>query len=1368
MPAAHGTWRLPQKPASSASLTWEDVVPVACTLGRLGAGIGGAVLALLMSLAVPSPAAAAGGGLRLDLRGADPTKPSMVLTNGGATACSVVAGPLGTLALTKVEQNGQVITPTGAQANADEGFGYVLQQQVKALAPGQSIEVPLSVLEWGPTGFMLQTVTWSPSAGGYAWFYPVVEGKPLSLVGTYSMPPIDLGGNPPACEPATDGPAIGTLVAPPKSGGGAGRWPDWVWISGGALIVALALMVVVIGARGPRTRPATAGGAGAIATSPGRRTAIRPRTRFGGRAAATGTAAAVGAAAVGAAAAGKAASDKAATEKAATDKAATDQAGSGKAATGTAPTGTAATDKAAAEAAGAGTSAGDKAWAERVAKDKLARDKLARDKLAKDKLARDKLARDKLAKDKPAADTLAPDKPVTGPAVTGPAAAGGVAGAATAARTDPTAAPARSPSPAPLSKRDQRKAAKRAARNAEVTRPGPTTAGVAAADPAPQRIPTRTKSRNVPGQPPAFPPPPITTKAPTGPADRAAAKGTAGTAGKEPAAGKEPPAGESSRNAPSSSSAPADDDRSGGIPGVIALIVFAAGIVAAIAPAQRADATVVPSKSVQAAWKACGDLLHLPGHDPANILGVIDDPTVQVDLAPGNPAAGNNGTAEYGLSPKHSLITWNTTDTHPYIGSGGNADPCDSLYHELYHVFQHVNGAYSDLQCVTQADGATGISVAEVEATRAQNRLRVALGRPARTHYGDRPMPTGNCLPPADPLTCHDPARDTRIRQAPARPGTVIRPEDLIAGTRDGCGETNGDPHLRTLDGRRYDFQAVGEFVLARDRAAGFEVQVRQQPITGSRIAAVTSTVSMAVGSTRQGDRVEVQLDATGSLRLVIGGANMPLSNKFLASGGYVQAADKPGTVSVFWPDGSVVEVFAIGGLGLRVSVEPSAGHDGKLDGLLGNLNNDPADDLKTPDGKVIADASFATLYPDFANSWRVDKASSLFTYADGTDPTTYADPTFPDNAVAVDQLPGREAAETACRQYGVTDPAVLANCIYDVALTGQPDFALAAAAGQDYAAGVALTGTEWTLNIAAANGTATAQFDASAGQRAFIDVLASSLPNQCGVLSVAGPTGDVLGSGCIADGRGYVDGLTLPFTGKYTITLDPQGTAVGQARIRLYVGKDQTGTLTVDGPATPVKLDLPGTVFRLTFTGSAGQKVFLDATNSSLPDQCGALVLRGPDDQAVAAGCLLQGSGFIDGTVLPATGTYTVVVDPGDRAVGSLDLAIITITDQRSSIAVNGPDVPVTIGKPGAAAYLTFTGAAGQQLTVEVRGATFPDQCGAVVVRDAEGTALSTGCLTGGSGTLAAFAVPRTGTYTVVIDPADRQTGSATVRLHS
>ncbi len=68
-------------------------------------------------------------------------------------------------------------------------------------------------------------------------------------------------------------------------------------------------------------------------------------------------------------------------------------------------------------------------------------------------------------------------------------------------------------------------------------------------------------------------------------------------------------------------------------------------------------------------------------------------------------------------------------------------------------------------------------------------------------------------------------------------------------GGPSGGGGSNGDPHLATFDGVRYDFQAAGEFVLAR--GPGFEVQARQEPWRSSRSVSINTQFAMRVGAAR-------------------------------------------------------------------------------------------------------------------------------------------------------------------------------------------------------------------------------------------------------------------------------------------------------------------------------------------------------------------------------------------------------------------------------------------------------------------------------------------------------------------------------------
>lgn len=53
----------------------------------------------------------------------------------------------------------------------------------------------------------------------------------------------------------------------------------------------------------------------------------------------------------------------------------------------------------------------------------------------------------------------------------------------------------------------------------------------------------------------------------------------------------------------------------------------------------------------------------------------------------------------------------------------------------------------------------------------------------------------------------------------------------------------HGDPHIKTLDGKSYDFNGLGEFQFMISKTASFESQIRFEQVTDS-----TGTTSKYVG----------------------------------------------------------------------------------------------------------------------------------------------------------------------------------------------------------------------------------------------------------------------------------------------------------------------------------------------------------------------------------------------------------------------------------------------------------------------------------------------------------------------------------------
>ena len=251
----------------------------------------------------------------------------------------------------------------------------------------------------------------------------------------------------------------------------------------------------------------------------------------------------------------------------------------------------------------------------------------------------------------------------------------------------------------------------------------------------------------------------------------------------------------------------------------------------------------------------------------------------------------------------------------------------------------------------------------------------------------------------------------------------------------------------------------------------------------------------------------------------------------------------------------------------------------------------------------------------------------------------------------------------------------------------------------------------------------------------------------------------------------GFVDTRSLPVSGTYTILVDPQLTDVGAATLTLYdVPPDVTSTITPGGPSLTVSMGpFPGQNALVTFSGTQGQRIALGISNVTIGTSscCSARVsISKPDGSTlVYATPVGRNGGFLDTRVLPATGTYAILVDPQLADLGSMTLTLYDVPpDLTGTIAIGGPPVGLTLGPvPGQNAALTFNGTAGQRVSLRLSNVTIGNTscCGArISMLKPDGTNLVPPILVGTFGATITATPPLTGAYSIVVDPQRRVHG--------
>ena len=261
-----------------------------------------------------------------------------------------------------------------------------------------------------------------------------------------------------------------------------------------------------------------------------------------------------------------------------------------------------------------------------------------------------------------------------------------------------------------------------------------------------------------------------------------------------------------------------------------------------------------------------------------------------------------------------------------------------------------------------------------------------------------------------------------------------------------------GDPHIITLDGLGYDFQAVVEYILVETLPGAvnpFQVQVRFEPLEGSDLVSITTRLAVEIGGH------VVEIDAAGADPLLVDGV-APSADE-LALGAI--DVDGDGTADVFFNEAVSEFTVVLNGEAEQLFVkimdgainscvflaDTPDGNAGNVRGLMGDGAGDgTADDLALRNGTVLTQpVDFADLYGQYADSWRLDGSEADLTPLFSN---TVSFPSgFPAAVLTVDDLPAdlRALAEAAAIAAGLdpNEPEIFNAAVLDFALTGDENF---------------------------------------------------------------------------------------------------------------------------------------------------------------------------------------------------------------------------------------------------------------------------------------------------------------------------------------
>ena len=353
-----------------------------------------------------------------------------------------------------------------------------------------------------------------------------------------------------------------------------------------------------------------------------------------------------------------------------------------------------------------------------------------------------------------------------------------------------------------------------------------------------------------------------------------------------------------------------------------------------------------------------------------------------------------------------------------------------------------------------------------------------------------------------------------------------------------------------------------------------------------------------------------------------------------------------------------------------------------------------------------------------------------------------------------------------------ITLPALPASGTYSVAVAPAPGVSISGTVNlAEDLTGTLVSGTAQTVTASRAGQNARYTFSGTAGDNVAVKVFGlTTVPaSQEVTLRLFRPDGVMVTSASTSTGTAaIVQSFSLPSTGTYAVTLEPTYGTTWQAELML----DPGALLVIDGTTASLATSAVGEPLRYRFAGTTGQRLEfgLSGLTYAVPNSAATSVaLYRPDGVGISTPSCPSSSSYCEILVasLPSTGTYTALFTPPAPSSITAGTAAFS-TAAAGTFVVGDPAQAIAASRPGQTARYTFSGTSGQLLRLNWTGAVVGGGATvAVSILRPDGSTLSSSSfVNGATGGFDIASLPSTGTFTVVLDPSNAATFSASVAL--